>query len=124
MSLFDLSDIPGQDLMTGTYTVTRSAAGAYGTDGRFVAGSTSTFSITASVQPLDGRDLLRLPEGLRTSEVLKIYTKTRLFVQGAGQDPDSVAIDGVPHQIEMVETWGPAGNFYKAYARAVGRQAP
>lgn len=123
MSVIDLSETV-LDLASGSYAVTRTTPGTYGTDGRFIPGTPTTFNITASVQPLNGRDLLRLPDGLRTSELLRVYSPTRLFVQGAGQDPDVITIEGIPHQVETCETWGPDGNYWKMLVRSVRRLAP
>ena len=123
MSVLDLSGTV-LELASGTYTVTRSNPGTYGTDGRLSLGSTSTFTITASVQPLNGRDLLRLPDGERTTERLKVYTPTQLFTQGAGQAPDVITVAGINYQVETAEVWGPDGNYYKLIVRSIGRQAP
>lgn len=121
MSVEDLSDVIFQ-LQSGTYTVTRSAPGVIGSDGRLVPGSQSTFSILASVQPMTGRDLLRLPEGQRTKENLKIWSQTQLFTSGAGQDPDTVAVDDADFQVQMCRRWGPNGNYWYAEASKVGRE--
>lgn len=122
-SVMDLSGVV-LDLASGVYTITRITPGTYGTDGRFVPGTQSTFTIQASVQPLDGRDLLRLPEGLRTHELLKVYSPTQLFVQGAGQDPDVITLQATPYQVEVAEQWGDDGNYWKMIVRKVGRLAP
>lgn len=82
---------------TGTYTVTRTAAGTLSA-GHYTAGATSTFSIVASVQPASGRSLRVLAEGRRGDEVRELYTTTELRLGAAGSiDPDTVSIDG--------ETW-------------------
>jgi hypothetical protein len=112
------------DLASGSYTVTRTVPGTTGTDGRFEPGSSTPVTVTASVQPLSGRDLLRLPEGLRTKELIKIYSPTQLYVQGAGQDPDVISVRGVSYQIETAEQWGDDGSYWKMVARKVGRAAP
>lgn len=122
-SLFDLTDVVA-NLGSGSYTVTRTVPGGYGSDGRWQPGTPSTLTINASVQPLNGRDLERLPEGERTTERLKVYSATRLFTSGAGQDPDVITVEGVDHQVETAETWGPNGNYWKMIVRSVRRQAP
>lgn len=123
-----------ESLATGTYTVTRTAPGTYGgglpvglgggvgsDDGRYRPGATSTFAIRASVQPLAGRDLLRLPEGLRTRQTIKVYTATALRTADApdGAGADVIAYQGDSYQIETVEPWAEAGGFYKAIAAKV-----
>lgn len=108
-------------LASGSYSVARSLGG-YDGDGRYYPGTISTFNIQASVQPLKGRDLLRLPEGLRTEELVTIYTPTQLFTQGANQDPDVVTVAGLQYQVQTVEQWGPDGSYWKAIAAKLGRQ--
>jgi hypothetical protein len=123
MSTIDMSGVV-LDLMTGAYTVTRTTPATTGSDGRAVSGTPSTLGISASVQPLNGRDLLRLPEGMRTMELLKVYSPTQLFVQGAAQDPDTIAVDGIDYQVETAEQWGDSGNYWKMLVRKVGREGP
>lgn len=122
-SVIDLSDVV-LDLASGSYTVTRTTPGGYGTDGRFVPGTPSTLTIQASVQPARGQDLLLLPEGMRTEETLKVYSPTRLFTQGAGQDPDVITVAGITYKVMTAEQWGPDGAYWKILASKIGRAAP
>lgn len=104
------------------YTVTRaSGAGAYGSDGKFDEPGTTTLSVQAVVHPLTGRDLQRLPEGLRTSDVLCVYSVERLRVKAAGERPDKITIGGEQYQVEHVEDWSTLGNYFRSYVRKVGR---
>lgn len=101
---------------TGTYTVTRTAAGS-STLGRYTAGATSTFDIVASVQPVTGRDLLAMPEGLRADETRIVYTTTELRALTAASDADVVAIDGEVWGVVQVERWQAfGGTHYRALA--------
>jgi hypothetical protein len=122
-------------LATGTYTVTRTAAGDFGggfpislggglasnEDGRYRPGTSSTFTISASVQPARGRDLLRLPEGQRTREVIAIFTATALQTAAApgGATADAITFQGSQYEVQTVEYWFQAGGFYKALALKV-----
>lgn len=103
--------------LTGTYTVTRRGPTTVGADGIADAATASTFTITASVQPLRGRELQRLPEGLRVAERRKLYTSTSLKVIGA---PDVVSIDGDDWEVESVENYSQLGNYYKVVVAKVG----
>lgn len=107
-------------LSTGTYTVTRRAAATNDGHGRAVAGSTSTLTITASVQPASGRDLMRLPEGRRTIETRVVYTTTRLLTggQGAANEADLLTIDGASYEVEQVQTWPGAVGYYRCIVQA------
>ena len=104
---FDLSDAVLE--FASTYTVTRRAAGAY-VNGRHQPGTTSSFTIQAAVMPLSGRDLLRLPEGMRSSELLSVFTPTKL--QLAGQ-PDTIAIGDGTYEVQEMEDWSELGGFYR-----------
>lgn len=95
-----------QSFMTGTYTVTRTAASTF-TAGRAVPGSTSTVSIMASVQPAAGKDLLRLAEGRRTEETRVVFTDTQLKdgAEGSAYEADRVSIDGQDWEVQQIESW-------------------
>jgi hypothetical protein len=80
----------------GSYTVTRRAAPTT-VAGRTVLGSTSTFNITASVQPHDGRNLRALPEGRHAEDIRIIYTA------GAVRVGDTVAISAEAFEIYKVD---------------------
>lgn len=72
------------------YTVTRfSGLGTY-TDGVHVPPASSTLSIQAVVQPMSGRDLERLPEGLRAGEVQVVYSLERLRAKAPNELPDQI----------------------------------
>lgn len=78
-----------------TYTVTRRALGAV-SEGIYTPGGTSTFTIVATVQPVDGRKLEPLPEAFHGSELCRVYTETELRTAGA-VPADTITIAG--------ETW-------------------
>ena len=94
----------------GTYTVTRKGAATY-LKGRLIAASTSTFTITASIQPLTGRDMSLLPEGSRADNTKSLYTTTQLNTVGAAE-PDSLTIDSVEFEVVNVEKWEGFGEIY------------
>lgn len=82
-----------QRLKTGTYTVTRTAASTL-SQGRKVAGSTSTFPTDAIVQPLDPRTMLPLPEGVRAEDVRLIHTADLIRTQDQNGEADAFTIGG------------------------------
>lgn len=123
-SVFDLSGVVST-LASGSYTVTRGSPTTGGSDGRAVVATPSTFSVVASVQPLNGRDLLRLPEGERSTERVKVYANTQLFVSGAGQVADLITVAGIQYEVETAQAvLGADGNYWKMVCRSVQRQAP
>lgn len=94
-------------IWTGTYTVERfgTGAGAY-VDGRWVEAAPSTFTIQASIQPLDERRTFNLPEGIRQSVTLRCYTLTPLLAddQETGRQGDRITIDGELYEVAHVRT--------------------
>lgn len=90
---------------TVAYTVTRRAAGTY-VKGRLVpAVGTTTISIVADVQPVQGRKLEDLPEGQRGGEHLLVITATELRARQPGNEGDVVTIGGEPWRVVEVEAW-------------------
>jgi len=83
------------------FTVNRTAPGSY-VNGVWVAGAASTVSITATIQPVSDQDLINLPAGTRSSDVVKIYTETALFTVedgGTNQKPDRIDWFGNTYEI-------------------------
>ena len=105
---------------TGTYTVTRTGGGTY-SSGVYTAGSTSTFDITASVQPVSGRDLQVLPEGQHGNEVRVIYTTTELRTRNPTNAGDKISIGSEDWEVFRFERWEAfglnlSGDHYRAFA--------
>jgi hypothetical protein len=115
----DLSDAILQ--LASPYTVTRRAANGYGSDGRAIAPTTSTVTVQAVVEPLKGKDVARLPEGLRTRRSKVVFTPTQLYAQEGGQNPDRISIDGEAYEVQAVERWYELGGFYRAVVVGVSR---
>lgn len=105
-----------------TYTVTRRTASSYDSGGVLVPGSTSTLSVQGVPQPLSGRDLKRLPEGMRAQELLAFWTPTQLQTAGGSNEPDSIQIGADHWEVTRVDGWGTLGGYCKAILTKVGRQ--
>lgn len=101
-------------LNTGTYTVTRLAAGTR-TLGKVTAGAPSTFEIVASVQPPSGRLLRVLAEGQLADDMRVVYTATELRIK------DRITLAGERFDVSRVEPWEAFGeSHWRAFcARAV-----
>lgn len=90
------------------YTVTRFGAGAW-VNGYFVPGSSVTIDVMMSIQPLNGTELVNLPEAQRTRRTVKAYSADRLFTsdQIAGTAADRVAYDGRVFEVHDCQNWTP-----------------
>lgn len=99
---------------TESVQVTRpAAADTYDTHGRRVkAAAAAPFTLAASVQPAGGRQVLRLPEGLRSTETIALWTSTEL--RGAleeGATGDRLTWQGTVYEVQVVKPWRQAGYF-------------
>lgn len=106
-------------LATGTYSVSRRASGSF-TQGRYTPGTLALLTITASVQPVRGRDLRVLPEGQRAEDTRVVYTTTELRTRTDSTEPDRVSIGGEPFNVFRVEKWDAFGTtHYRAFVALV-----
>lgn len=100
---------------TGTYSVTRLAAGSY-TQGRYTAGGPTVISVDASIQPANGKQLLSLPEARRTENIAIAYSATELRVE------DIMSILGEDYEVFKVARWDFRGTVhYESYMARRGR---
>lgn len=77
------------------------------TSGRWSGGAIVDEEIRASVQPASGRDLLRLPEGLRTRDTVAILTDADLRTanETAGTKADRIVVSGEEYEVVAVDDW-------------------
>ena len=93
-----------------TYTVTRVAAGSFGSDGAWTDGATTTLSVIGSWQPTNGREVQALPEAYRTRQTAKLFcdpTQPVLYPVrvDSRQRPDVVTRDGVAYLVVTASDW-------------------
>lgn len=69
-------------------------------DGKPIKGQVSPYQIRGNVQPLNGRDLLLVPEADRFKEQYFVWTFCLVNVN------DLVVRCGANYQVQNVETWG------------------
>ena len=89
------------DGSAGGYQVTRIAAGSM-TQGRYVAGSTTTFTIDAVVVPSSGREIRVLPEGQFAEDTKILLTSTPLVTMSPTNVPDTVVITGDTYSVAAI----------------------
>jgi hypothetical protein len=97
-------------------TITRYGIGSY-SNGNYSAGTPTSVSALASIQPLNGREILNLPSLQHAKEVYKLYTSTELFTAIEGSSPhkaDLVSFQGKVFEVQKVEKWEYDLSFFKA----------
>lgn len=98
---------------TGTYTVTRRAGAGTTTNGHYTLPSSSTFSIDASVQPVTGRALKDLPEGMRADDVKLVFTGTELHTVDKSGHADEITIASEQYRVTKVEAFFVISDHYR-----------
>lgn len=105
-------------------TLYRKNPGTY-INGLWVEGGETAISITASVQPASGEEMLSLPEGRRNRKTYSLFTTPDVEVIHDGANPDQIIIYGERYEVIQVQVWqnNPAVfgivNHYKFYAQAL-----
>ena len=72
-------------------------------DGKPVKPNPIQFSLTCNVQPLDGRELMLVPEGDRYKEQYWVFTNE---MDRPVRDNQRVLRQGIQFQIQETEQWG------------------
>lgn len=79
------------------------------------------FTIVASLQPLSGREMDRLPELLRTREVQSLWTTTPLVAAQEDTQGDIVTIKGVSWEVHNFADWQDLGRYTRVLLARSGR---
>jgi hypothetical protein len=103
---------------TGTYIVTRYTPGAL-VDGIPLADATSTFNIDASVQPLSGRALQDLPEGMRADDNRWVFTESEIRTVQTTNHPDTIEINGESYRAIKSEYFNVLSDHYRVTVEKV-----
>jgi hypothetical protein len=96
----------GSLLGATTVTLRRSQPGSY-VDGEWVRGATADSDLVVSWQPMRGRERDELPEGYRSEQTAKMYSRTELFVVDlATQEPGDLIIrEGKTYWVFAAADW-------------------
>ena len=86
-------------------------AGVYDDHGQFVSGKKVVREIIASVQPLPQDELMRLPEGQRNKDAIKVYSTTPINVTSVkdGKPSDVVIVDGKRYEVFAIADFNQVG---------------
>jgi hypothetical protein len=98
---------------TGTYSVSRDNVAVV--NGLASFGSPTTFSIDASVQPLNNKSLRDMPEGQSVDDSLVLFTLTELKLRTATTAPDVVTIGGAKYRVTKATFYGLISNHWRCY---------
>lgn len=109
-----LTAVIGRFATPGPYTITRYPPGTY-TLGKLVRGVPQTFTITACIQPVTGRELLTLAEGQRADDVKIVYCVRELRTRTPLNEPDAMTYKGETWIVTKCEAWEAfGGKHYRA----------
>lgn len=102
-------------------TVRRTDPGIVNGAGFYVDGAQTVVTMRACIQPLNGRDSEKLPQGMRTSDAYRVYADALLY---GAESPDGRPADIIEHggedfRIVKVERWGELGNYTLAFAERI-----
>jgi hypothetical protein len=117
MALPDLSDVVLD--FAEALTVTRTPRATYNSAGDPTSTAATSLTVQAGWQPATGRDLRRVPEGLRTEEGVVLFSVDQLRTAGSTYEADVVTVEGESYQVANVERWG---SYWRAIAVKVGAQ--
>lgn len=102
--------------------IVRASEGTYDENGRWSEGQPVVLDIVAVVQPLNAHEMVRLPEGRRTTGAVKVYSTSALQTADVKKQrqPDRFCWRGDEYELLSVEDHT-FGGYYKAIAVEVGQ---
>ena len=109
---------------TESIQVKRSSGGDYNARGHYVPRPEATFNLQANVQPLQGKELLILPEGERTKDSLKVLTDVQLYEvnEETGSKPDLIFWKGKAYKVHSVKNYTQIIPHFETIAINVNRE--
>ena len=110
------------DRFSVEYTI-RSRAAATAVDGELVEGAESSRTIQALIYPMTGKELRRLPENERSSDMLTIFSSEEIVSQSQAAKVPAEILEfaGVDYEFDKVEPWSAQGKYWQARATRKGR---
>lgn len=103
MALIDVSDLLlDPDFVNQVSLVHRTST--VGTNGKNTLVE-NTVQTIGSVQPAPAKDIQRLPDTLRMSDVRKFWIKAEILADGSSQYPDIIVFQGKRFQVINTEPW-------------------
>jgi len=115
--MFSAVELLADPAWATTFSLTRTAV-TVGADGRAVT-SSETRTLSGVILPASDRELARLPEGDRSTEVLAVYCMQMLTVGTQTLAPDEITWRGLVYRVRQVQDWTTVGGCCQALAVAV-----
>lgn len=112
MPIEDLADAIAE-MQTGAYRVRRPSAPTVA-KGRATPGAPTILEIAGSLQPMSGREMQRLPEGMRERELLQFFTPTEM------RSGDVLEYGGYDWEVDRVFDFSQLGGYYRAVMTRAG----
>lgn len=103
---------------TDEIAVTRFDSGTL-VKGRYQKGNETNLTLQAVVLPVSGKERLQLPETIRTTEIIRLYTKEALLTanESESKKADTIEWHGQSYQVHKVEHWNQTDiPHYKSFA--------
>jgi hypothetical protein len=97
-----------------TFSVSRTTGQTINATGFYTTGSTSTFNVSGSFQPISGKDRQMLPEGVKETATHWFYSETALLI-----DDVITHTDGSKYQVKTIEVWQGFGLGLDHYANVL-----
>lgn len=91
-------------------------------NGRHVRAEAYTFKAEGAVQNSDADTIAMLPEGVRTNDIITIWTNAKLrTAEDDKHEADRITVRDVVWEVHQVKTWQREGNFFRAVCVKVGQ---
>ena len=105
-------------------TVKRQATNGKYIKGNFHSGREELMTISACIQPADGKTLLLLPEGERNKESIDVYTECELLSVDpkTGRKSDIIIYKNKEYEIQIIKAWTQLIPHFQAVAVLVNKK--
>ena len=124
MPNLDFSDVIGDSDLNTTFSVIQRLE-TVGAHGRLQVTETRVDDVEGVVTVGDSGNILRLPEGQMTTNMITVTTKFRLCAATEGRQPDVIIYDGIRFTVKALKRWTQLGDgFVKAVAESGNASDP
>ncbi len=108
-------------LATGIYLITRPLASTYVNGVEVPDPAPTQFYVEAVVNPLNGIDLRRLPEGRRSTDFREVFTSVSLNTNSDTYGADQILVGTDTFEVQGSEPWQFGGNMWRSMVQRAAR---